>query len=433
MAPPTIDASSANLYFMQEQAIKPLEGSLPFYFRDDVPVSPPFTDSSRSSSPETSPSQGKVSLSGNSNDGYGAYSTYSLSSSRSSHSPRVGPYSLPSGGAFSWPAAMALQSYSNSGGGYSECTDSGPKSKKRGNSDIDAYVDNQIEPPQYIKEPKKRKIDPRRNSLSSASNAEPLQAYNDSTGRLNKGLRHFSKQVCDKVQEKGLTTYNEVADELSLEIKAALHEVGGKFDQKNIRRRVYDALNVLMAMDIIAKEKKDIRWIGLPQTPPSVVKLHTRATSDQTRTKDDELSLIQRLKYLQEQHQQLQKVIKHSEQVVRDKLHRLLHVKSLIHRNAQQCHSGLHRHSQKIRLPCMILKTSVQNKVGAKISPDGRMASVRIQSYGDIGQDNFYIHSDFDILGSLDLGRVPTSKVMSWIKKPEWRVHLNVPDCVPSC
>lgn len=37
-----------------------------------------------------------------------------------------------------------------------------------------------------------------------------------------------------------------------------------QYDQKNIRRRVYDALNVLMAMDIIEKKKKDIRWIGLP-------------------------------------------------------------------------------------------------------------------------------------------------------------------------
>lgn len=36
------------------------------------------------------------------------------------------------------------------------------------------------------------------------------------------------------------------------------------YDQKNIRRRVYDALNVLMAMNIISKEKKEIKWVGLP-------------------------------------------------------------------------------------------------------------------------------------------------------------------------
>lgn len=37
-------------------------------------------------------------------------------------------------------------------------------------------------------------------------------------------------------------------------------------DEKNIRRRVYDALNVLLALDIIARDKKDIHWKGLPST-----------------------------------------------------------------------------------------------------------------------------------------------------------------------
>lgn len=32
-----------------------------------------------------------------------------------------------------------------------------------------------------------------------------------------KGLRHFSMKVCEKVQQKGTTTYNEVADELVAE------------------------------------------------------------------------------------------------------------------------------------------------------------------------------------------------------------------------
>lgn len=35
-------------------------------------------------------------------------------------------------------------------------------------------------------------------------------------------------------------------------------------DEKNIRRRVYDALNVLMALNIISKDKKEIKWRGLP-------------------------------------------------------------------------------------------------------------------------------------------------------------------------
>lgn len=42
---------------------------------------------------------------------------------------------------------------------------------------------------------------------------------------------------------------------------------GMQYDEKNIRRRVYDALNVLMAMGIISRERKEIFWKGLPQGP----------------------------------------------------------------------------------------------------------------------------------------------------------------------
>jgi len=87
--------------------------------------------------------------------------------------------------------------------------------------------------------------------------------------KASKGLRHFSMKVCKKVEAKGTTTYNEVADELVAEflhLGTTMDSVAGKpaFDEKNIRRRVYDALNVLMAMDIISKAKKEIKWIGLP-------------------------------------------------------------------------------------------------------------------------------------------------------------------------
>ncbi len=66
------------------------------------------------------------------------------------------------------------------------------------------------------------------------------------------------------MESKGTTTYNEVADELVADMKAAADDDGGgQYDEKNIRRRVYDAINVLMALDIITKEKKVKRlWDG---------------------------------------------------------------------------------------------------------------------------------------------------------------------------
>lgn len=85
----------------------------------------------------------------------------------------------------------------------------------------------------------------------------------------SKGLRHFSVKVCRKVEEKGSTSYNEVADELVKELAMEREFGTGKethYDDKNIRRRVYDALNVLMAIDIISKDRKEIKWKGLPES-----------------------------------------------------------------------------------------------------------------------------------------------------------------------
>ncbi len=64
---------------------------------------------------------------------------------------------------------------------------------------------------------------------------------------------------------------------------------------KNIRRRVYDALNVLMAMNIIEKEKKEIRWVGLP----------TSSVQECKRLEDEKLKRIDRIRLKAEQLQDL--------------------------------------------------------------------------------------------------------------------------------
>jgi hypothetical protein len=109
---------------------------------------------------------------------------------------------------------------------------------------------------------------PQKRKASSAGSLD------DSKGGFNKGLRHFSMRLCKKVEEKVMTTFNEVANEIVAEFAregAALmglagsnHKASKSHSEKNIRRRVYDALNVLMAMGVINKVKKQITWQGLP-------------------------------------------------------------------------------------------------------------------------------------------------------------------------
>ncbi|XWS67047.1 hypothetical protein CRYUN_Cryun05aG0253000 [Craigia yunnanensis] len=83
------------------------------------------------------------------------------------------------------------------------------------------------------------------------------------------GLRQFSVLVCKKLESKGSTTYAEVLDEIIEEFAMTQTNTAGSLDEfheKNVRRRVYDALNVLMALDIITREKKEIGWKGLCTT-----------------------------------------------------------------------------------------------------------------------------------------------------------------------
>jgi hypothetical protein len=82
----------------------------------------------------------------------------------------------------------------------------------------------------------------------ASTSKSPAEGSTTSSSKPYKGLRHFSMMVCKKVEEKGTTSYNEVADELVNHVveERRKEDPSSKFDEKNIRRRVYDALTVLL-------------------------------------------------------------------------------------------------------------------------------------------------------------------------------------------
>ena len=61
------------------------------------------------------------------------------------------------------------------------------------------------------------------------------------------------------VQLKMVTTFKEVSDELVAEVCDNEEESMSK-ENKNIRRRVYDALNVLISSGVIKKHGRQVEW-----------------------------------------------------------------------------------------------------------------------------------------------------------------------------
>lgn len=187
-----------------------------------------------------------------------------------------------------------------------------------------------------------------------------------------KGLRHFSMKVCEKVQRKGTTSYNEVADELVAEFSAADSHIlpsESAYDQKNIRRRVYDALNVLMAMNIISKEKKEIKWIGLP-------------TNSAQECQSLEVERQRRLERIKQKQSQLQELI--LQQIA---------FKNLVQRNRQveQQASRPPPPNSVIHLPFIIVNTSKKTVIDCSISNDKF-------EYLFNFDNTFEIHDDIEVL-----------------------------------
>ncbi|KAJ6669362.1 hypothetical protein lerEdw1_008171 [Lerista edwardsae] len=191
-----------------------------------------------------------------------------------------------------------------------------------------------------------------------------------------KGLRHFSMKVCEKVQRKGTTSYNEVADELVAEFTNSNSHLSSDsaYDQKNIRRRVYDALNVLMAMNIISKEKKEIKWIGLP-------------TNSAQECQNLEIEKQRRLERIKQKKAQLQELL--LQQIA---------FKNLVQRNHQneQQDQGPPALNSTIQLPFLIINTSKRTVIDCSISPDKF-------EYLFNFDNTFEIHDDAEVLKQMGM------------------------------
>lgn len=213
---------------------------------------------------------------------------------------------------------------------------------------------------------------------------QPQESSPWSTGRSGrkgdkngKGLRHFSMKVCEKVQKKVVTSYNEVADELVTEFSSgdvSISPNDAVYDQKNIRRRVYDALNVLMAMNIISKDKKEIKWIGFP-------------TNSAQECRDLELERQRRLERIKQKRSQLQELI--LQQIA---------FKNLVQRNRQMEEKNKRPPPPNtvIHLPFIIVNTSKKTIIDCSISNDKFEYLFNFDNM-------FEIHDDVEILKRMGL------------------------------
>uniref|UniRef100_A0AC35U624 Transcription factor Dp-1 n=1 Tax=Rhabditophanes sp. KR3021 TaxID=114890 RepID=A0AC35U624_9BILA len=201
----------------------------------------------------------------------------------------------------------------------------------------------------------------------------------------SKGLRHFSAKVCEKVKEKLKTTYSEVADELVKEYFESLdtppETEKQQYDMKNIRRRVYDALNVLMALNMIKKDRKEITWIG-----KQISSIHECRRLERDRNA--------RVNRLEEKKIQL-----------RDVLTQISAHHELIKRNkAYEAANGRHNEGDIVRLPYIFITAPKECSTDISISNDKTEYHLNFDRPFELREDMF-------VLTSNKLGITPSETV----------------------
>jgi hypothetical protein len=81
----------------------------------------------------------------------------------------------------------------------------------------------------------------------------------ESTPRQCRGLKYLTGKVKNIIFTKGFISYKEVSDELVRELEI-IDGLDREKEEKNILRRVYDALNVLIASGVVVKQNKKYVW-----------------------------------------------------------------------------------------------------------------------------------------------------------------------------
>jgi hypothetical protein len=89
----------------------------------------------------------------------------------------------------------------------------------------------------------------------------------DIEGRSSKGLRSISLRVKEILRRRGKATYKEVADDLVNQLNLPDWADRGK-EEKNIRRRVYDALNVLISAGVMGRLGREIGLVSQETSMP---------------------------------------------------------------------------------------------------------------------------------------------------------------------
>ncbi|CAD8149931.1 unnamed protein product [Paramecium octaurelia] len=206
--------------------------------------------------------------------------------------------------------------------------------------------------------------------LKNISNSEKIEKknfnqyqYQEQTPlRSQKGLRNLSVKVRDIVMELKSTTYKDVAQRLIQDLgqDGQLLDLDNPKDEQNIKRRVYDALNVMIASKVLKKEGKKVI---------SGMQGKTKTRRNETDNQKEEL-------------QTSKSIIKEKKKRLKELFTKMIALENLIKRNSTN------ELKNKFMFPILTLQGNQQQ---IKLRMDSKVLKI-------MSQQRLVLHADLDIL-----------------------------------
>ena len=209
------------------------------------------------------------------------------------------------------------------------------------------------------------------------------------TPRSTRGLRHLTTLVKQLVCKHQPTSFKNVAVKLIDELVVTDGPERVK-EEKNVRRRVYDAINVLIAAGVLERDGRTVSW----QKRCDPIEINQKKTeSEKLRKKNQEKS------------KGLQQV-----------LNKYIAIQHLMHRN-----SNNHKNKPAIQFPFIMLSTPdiPKNTMSIKVNTKATYLQLRFNKA-------VTIFGDMDILFALNLHRMSHSQINQYLPNKDLLKYYTV-------
>lgn len=234
-------------------------------------------------------------------------------------------------------------------------------------------------------------------AVASASASAPVVTARKSRAGaralpVNKNLRTISLSLVAKVRGRAAVTSAEVANELAKEAVAEVAAAGGgavtdgdlTAVEKNIRRRLYDSLKVLVSVGVIRREGsgggKVLRWVGVGHLVPEAVRGAggggggERAAVEEARARVGE-----------------------KRRVLNGLLEQEACLKMLYDRNLRRAGAGGGSEDEgRIQLPFVLVRTPEETEIKLESTDDARRIFFDFSAYFQVVNDSVILTRIFD-------------------------------------